>query len=81
MTSQTPDVCTMSIYDPELLDYISFHQSTHVNYHRAGIDIQDYKTLLPQTMKFVLQDLPTSVLSVSEDPKSLLELGIRYLLS
>ena len=80
LTSRILDVYTMSTYyDTELLDYISFRQSTHLNYHRAGIDIQDYKTLLPQTMKFVQQDLPTSILSASDDPKSLLELGIRYL--
>lgn len=67
----------MSIYDPGLLNYISFRHSTHLSYHHADIRPQDYVTLLPQAMKFVAQDLPTSVLSVSNDSKSLLELGIR----
>lgn len=61
-----------------LLEYISFRQSTQLNYHRADIDIQDYRTLIPQTMKFVEQDLPTSVLKAINDNNSLLELGIRY---
>lgn len=71
----------MSIYDTELLDYISFRQSTHLNYHRAKIGAQDYGTLLPQAIKFVQQDLPTIVLSISDDPKLLLELGVRYIIS
>jgi len=68
----------MSWADTGLLEYISFHQSTHLNYHRAEIDTQDWKKLIPQTMKFVQQDLPTVVLSVSKDPKLLLEFGTRY---
>lgn len=71
----------MSMYNNELLAYLAFRQATHLNHHRAGIDVQDYGALLPQAMKFVQQDLPTSVLSVSDDPKFLLELGIRYLCS
>lgn len=70
---------TMSWADPGFLEYISFRQSTHLNYHRANIDPQDYKTLIPKTIKFIQQDLPTSVLNDSNDPKLLLELGIRYL--
>ena len=64
--------------DTELLDYVSFRQSTYLNYHRTDID---YGTLLPQAIKFVQQDLPTSTLSASNGPRFLLELGIRYLFS
>lgn len=69
------------MYNDELLAYFAFRQATHLNHHRVRIDAQDYGTLLPQAMKFVQQDLPTSVLSVSNNPKFLLELGIRYLFS
>lgn len=69
----------MSIYDTGLLNYLSFRHSTHLSYHHADIRPQDYATLLPQAMKFVGQDLPTSVLGVSNDSKSRLELGIRCL--
>jgi hypothetical protein len=68
----------MSVDDTKLLDYVSFRQSTHLSYHRANIRPQDYQTLLPKTTKFVEQDVPTSVLTGSKDPMSLLELGIRY---
>ena len=65
----------------ELLDYISFRESTHLNYHRANTDAQDHWTLIPQAMKFVQQDLPTIVLNNSDNPKLLLELGVRYIIS
>lgn len=72
----------MSMNGTELLDYVSFRQSTHLNYHRAAsIEAQHYEILVPQTVKFVQQDLPTSALSDSNDPKLLLERGIRYLFS
>ncbi|KAF9782248.1 hypothetical protein BJ322DRAFT_1111124 [Thelephora terrestris] len=67
----------MSVDDTKLLDYVSFRQSTHLSYHRANIRPQDYQTLLPKTTKFVEQDVPTSVLTSSKDPMSVLELGIR----
>jgi hypothetical protein len=67
--------------DNGLLEYISFRQSTHLNYHRAAdIGMQDYGKLIPQAMKFVQQDLPTSILHTRDDNNSLLELGIRCLL-
>ena len=70
----------MPMNETELLDYLSFRQSTHLNYHRAaGIEAQQYGILIPQTIKFVQQDLPTSALSASNDPKLILERGIRYL--
>lgn len=82
LTFRVLDVYNMSIYDDTaLIAYITFRQSTQLNHHRVGIDVPDYETLLPRTMKFVRQDLPTSVLSVSDDPKFLLELGVRYLFS
>ena len=71
----------MSWTDPGLLDYVSFHQATHLNYHRANIDSQDYEKLVSRAMKSVQQDLPTSVLDTSKGPKVLLELGVRYLFS
>ena len=65
--------------ETELLDYLNFRQSTHLNYHRAtGIEAQQYGILIPKTIKFVQQDLPTSMLSASDDPKLILEHGIRY---
>ena len=70
--------CCVSMLDSGLLEYISFRQSTHLNYHRAGgIDAQNYAKLMPQAMKFVQQDLPTNVLSDMKDAKSVLELGTR----
>ena len=58
-----------------VLEYFSFRLSTHLNYRtKVSVGGQDYRKM----MKFVQQDLPTSALSVSDDPKSLLELGIRY---
>ena len=67
--------------DDELLQYLSFRQGTHLNYHRAaGIGIQDFDRLILQATKFVQQDLPTSVLRTRNDNESLLELSIRYLL-
>jgi len=63
---------------PDSLEYISFRQSTHPNYHHADIDTKDYTKLIAQAVKFVQQDLPTSALSASNDARSLLELGIRY---
>lgn len=77
LTSSYPDIHTMSMYDTKLLDYITLRHSTHLNYRHADIRPGDYKTLIPQAMKFV-QDLPTIVLKFGKDPKSLLELGIRY---
>jgi hypothetical protein len=68
----------MSVYDTKLLDYITLRHSTHLNYHHANIRPEDYKTLIPQAIKFV-EGLPTVVLKAVKDPKSLLELGIRYM--
>lgn len=68
---------SVSIYDPELLEYLSFRHSTHLNYRNAVIRPEDYKTLIPQTLKFVQKDFPASVLAASNDPRSILELGIR----
>lgn len=80
LTFRVLDVYNMSIYDDTaLLAYVSFRQSTYLKNHRAGIGVPDFETLVPQAMKFVQQDLPTSVLSASDDPKFILELGIRYL--
>lgn len=81
LTSSYPDICIMSTYDTKLLDYITLRHSTHLNYHHANIRLEEYKTLIPQAMKFV-QDLPSIVLKAGgKDPKTLLELGIRYLFS
>ena len=66
--------------DDRLLDYITLRHSTYLNYHHANVRPEDYKTLIPQVMKFV-EELPTIVLKAGKDPKSLLELGIRYLFS
>ena len=70
----------MSIYDTGLLNYFTLRHSSHLSYHHADIRPEDYKTLIPQKMKSV-EALPTIVLKVGKDPKSILELGMRYMFS
>jgi ABC-type uncharacterized transport system ATPase component len=67
----------MSTDDTGFIDYVSFRRSTYLNYHRAIIDPQDNGPLMIRTKKFVEQDLPTRVLITSNDPRSMLELGVR----
>ena len=59
---------------PDSLEYVNFRQATHPNYRRSDID---YTKATAQAMKIV-QDIPTNALSAQDDPRSLLELGIRY---
>jgi len=60
---------------PGPLEYVNFRQATHLNYHRVNTN---FGKLTTQAIKFVQQDLPTGVLGARDDPRSLLELGIRY---
>jgi len=60
---------------PVYLEYVNFRQSTHVNYHHIDTD---FNKLMAQAIKFVQQDLPTSVLNARDDARSLLELSVRY---
>ena len=69
----------MSTDDDKLIEYVNFRQSTYFNYHRVNIEAQD--NMIPQVMKFVQQDLPTSALGANDasnhDNESLLELCLR----
>jgi hypothetical protein len=69
---------SVSVEDAELLDYIFFRHSTYLHYRDVDIPPEDYQALIPRVLKFVNEDVPTSVLIASDDPTSLLELGIRY---
>ena len=68
----------MSADDAKLLDYITLHHTTHLNYHHANVRPEDLETLIPLAIRSV-QNPPSFVLKVGKDPKSILELGIRYL--
>ena len=67
----------MSWSDSIVPGYLSFRISTHLDYHRAGIDVQVCDELMGRAVEFV-QDHPTTVLSAYGNGESLLELGIRY---
>ena len=75
------NVYTMSMEDTKLLAYVNFRQSTHVSYHRADLRPREYEPLMAGAIKFVEQDVPTSVLIDSKEAARILEIGIRYLLS
>lgn len=63
----------------ELLDYVNFRHSTFLNYRQASdIGPEHYGSLITKAVQFVGQDLPTSILSGSDDPNFMLELGVRY---
>jgi len=73
----TASVHAMTWSDPELLEYLFFRLSAHLNYRCAIALSRDPNKLIAQARESV-QRLPTSALYASNDVRSLLELGIRY---
>lgn len=63
--------------DQQLMNYVSFRQSTHVNYNVNDTDVQVSEEKLSKSAHYVQHELPTDVLQSRNDYRSTLELATR----